>query len=79
MKATLWWRGLTMEEIGRERLGEIVAELEAEDVPIERHHLADLLAVEHGVAHAERAGAEAGDRAAGLERLGRGLGAVEDF
>ena len=31
------------------------------------------------MAHAERAGAEAGDRAAGLERIGRGLGAVEDF
>ena len=31
------------------------------------------------MAEAERAGAEAGDVAAGLERLGRGLGAVEQF
>ena len=35
--------------------------------------------VQHGVAHAERPGAEARDRAAGLERIARGLGAVEDF
>src|SRR5262249_37724266 len=31
------------------------------------------------VAHAERPGAEARDRAAGLERIARGLGAVEDL
>jgi hypothetical protein len=31
------------------------------------------------MAHAERPGAEPRDRAAGLERLARGLGAVEDF
>ena len=31
------------------------------------------------MAHAERAGAEAGDRAAGLERLARRLGAVDGF
>ena len=29
--------------------------------------------------HAERAGAESGDGAAGLERIGRGLGAVDHF
>ena len=70
---------IDVEEVGRERLGEVVAEVEAEDVLVERQDVADLLAVEHGMAHAERAGAEAGDGAAGLERIGGGLGAVEDF
>ena len=70
---------IDVEEIRRERLGEVVAEMEAQDVAVERQHVVDLLAVEHGVAHAERAGAEAGDGAAGLERLGGGLGAVENF
>ena len=70
---------IDVEEIRRERLGEIVAELEAQDVAIERQDVVDLLAVEHGVAHAERAGAEAGDGAAGLERIGGGLGAVENL
>jgi len=54
---------IDVEEIRRERLGEIIAEMEAEDVLVERQDVADLLAVEHGVAHAERAGAEAGDGA----------------
>ena len=67
---------IDVEEVGRERLGEIVAQLEAEDVDIERNDVVDLLAVEHGVTHAERAGAESGDRAAGLERIAGGLGAV---
>jgi hypothetical protein len=70
---------IDVEEIRRERLGEVVAEVEAQDVLIERQDVADLLAVEHGVAHAERAGAEAGDGAAGLERVGGGLGAVENL
>ena len=35
--------------------------------------------VQHGVTHAERPGAEARDRAAGLERVGGGLGAMEDL
>src|SRR5262249_5614761 len=35
--------------------------------------------VQYGVTHAERPGAEARDRAAGLERIARGLGAMEDF
>ncbi len=68
-----------MEEVGGERLGEIVAQPEAEDVLVERQHVVDLLAVEHRVTHAERAGAEAGDGAAGLERIGGGLGAVRHF
>ena len=46
---------------------------------IERQHVVDPLAVQHGVAHAERAGAEAGDRAAGLERIAGDFGAVKDF
>ena len=35
--------------------------------------------VQHRVTHAQRAGAEAGDVAARLERIGRDLGAVEDL
>ena len=35
--------------------------------------------VQHGMPHAKRTGAEAGDRAAGLERLAGGLGAVENL
>src|SRR4051794_8894407 len=53
--------------------------MKAENVAIEWQHVVDLLAMEHGVAHAERAGAEAGDGAAGLERLARRLGAVENL
>ena len=79
MKARLWWRAIDVEEIGLERLEDVVAQLEVEDVGVERHDLVEPLRREHGVAHAERAGAETGDRAAGLERIGGGLGAVEDF
>src|SRR6516162_890918 len=70
---------IDVEEIGRERAQPVVADLEFEDVLIERHHLGDALEMHHPVAHAERAGAEAGNVAAGLERIGGGLSAVEDF
>ena len=66
-----------VKEIGLERPHEIVAEPEAENIGVERHDVIEPLGREHGVAHAERAGAEAGDRAPGLERIGRDLGAVE--
>ena len=68
-----------VEEIGVERPRHVVGEPEAEHVAIERDHVVDAFDVQHRVAHAERAGAEAGDVAAGLERLARGLGAVEDL
>src|SRR5262249_17621630 len=50
-----------------------------EHVAIERHGIVDVFDVQYGVTHAERSGAEARDRAAGLERIARGLGAMEDF
>src|SRR5262245_13833818 len=70
---------IDVEEIGRERAQPVVAYLEFEDVLIERHHLGDALEMHHHVAHAERTGAEAGNVAAGLERIGGYLRAVEDF
>jgi hypothetical protein len=70
---------IDVEEIGRERTGPIVAELELEHLLIEVHHVGDALEMHHHVAHAERAGAEARNIAAGLERIAGGLGAVEDF
>src|SRR5712691_2641963 len=70
---------IDVEEIAGERAQPIVAELELEDVLIERHHLGDALEMHHHVAHTERTGAEAGNVAAGLERIGGGLRAVEDF
>ena len=57
----------------------VIGRLEVEDLGIERQYLVEPFRREHGVAHAERAGAVAGDRAAGLERIGRGLGAMERF
>ena len=59
-----------VEEIGVERPQHVVGEPEAEHVAIERHRVIDVVHVQHDVTHAERSGAEAGDRAAGLERLG---------
>ena len=70
---------IDVEEIGLERLQDIVGRLEIEDLGIERHHRVEPLGGEHGMAHAERAGAEAGNRASGLERLARRLGAVDGF
>ena len=51
--------GIHMEEIELVRPQEIVAQPEAEDVAVERHHLLDPLDVENDVAEAERPGAEA--------------------
>ena len=73
---------IEMQEAGDERMIVIIGEPEAEHVAIERHQLVDGLAridVEHDMAEAERAGAEAGDRAAGPERLGGRFGAVENL
>src|SRR5262245_43753558 len=71
------WIGV--EEIGVERSHHVVGQAEPEHVAIERHGIVDVLDVQYGVTHAERSGAEARDRAAGLERIARGLGAMEDF
>src|SRR6266705_1947392 len=68
-----------MEEERLEWLQAVVGQPEAEDVAIERDHLVEPLDRRDRMAHAERAGAEAGDRAARPERLGRGLGEMEDF
>ena len=70
---------IEMEEVSRERLGEIIGQLEVEDFGIERQHVLNTFRRQHRVPHAERAGAEARDRAAGLERIGRDFGAVKRF
>ena len=68
-----------MKEIGIERPQDVVAELETKDIRIERRHVVEPLNREYRVSHAERTGAETGDRAARLERLQSGLGPVERF
>ena len=70
---------IEMKEIGLEGPQNIVAQPEAEDVGIERHDVIEPGRREYRVSHAERTGAEAGDGASRLERLGRELGAVERF
>ena len=66
-----------MQEIKLVGAQEIVAELESEDVAIERHHRFDAFDVQHDMAKPERAGSEAGNIAPRHERLGSDLGAVE--
>ena len=68
-----------VEEVAGERPQPVVAELELQHLLVKRHHVGDALEVHHDVAHAERAGAEAGDVAAGLERIGRDRGAMEEL
>ncbi len=68
-----------MEEVDLDRLQEVIAEFEAEDVAIERHKIIEPLGGDHDMTHAERAGAEAGNAAPGLERLGRGLRTMKHF
>src|SRR5262249_31703895 len=67
------------EEISGKRTQPIIAELELEDVLIKRHHLRDALEMHHHMAHAERAGAEAGNVATRPERFRTGLRTVKDF
>ena len=76
----LWWRGLTMKKPGNEGMRIIVRQPESKRVAIERRHALDGLRgidVEHHVSEPERPGAKAGNRAAGLERLRRRLGAMK--
>src|SRR5262245_16649314 len=70
---------IDVEEVRRERPQPVIADFELKDVLIKLHHLADALEVHHHVAHAEWTGAEAGDVAAGLERIAGSLGAVENL
>ena len=70
---------IDVEEIGLERFQDVVGRLEVEDLGIERHHVVEPLRGEHGMAHAERPGAEAGNGTAGLERIARNFGAMERF
>ena len=79
MKAKAVVARIEMKEIGLERPQDIVAQAEAEDVGIKRHDLIEPLGRQHGMPHAERAGAKTGDRTPRLERLARKLGAVECF
>src|SRR4030088_261923 len=66
-----------VEEVGAKRLLHVIAEPEAEQVDIERHHRVDVLDREHGVSQAERAGAESGDRTSRTERRLVDLRAIE--
>src|ERR1700733_1690244 len=71
---------IEMEEIGGERMRIIIRQPETEPVAIERHHPVDgfrRVDVENDVAEPQWPCAEAGDGAAGLERFGGGLGAME--
>ena len=66
-----------VQEIRSERRADEVADAEAQQVAVERQRRLNIGDHEHGMAHAERAGAEAGDRAAGTEWFIGYLGAVE--
>src|SRR5258708_35475587 len=66
-----------VEEIGAERLFDVVGKPEAEHVDIERHHGGDDFDGEHGVAEAEWTGTETRNRTAGPERCVVDLGAVK--
>src|SRR6266404_7264407 len=57
-----------VKEVGSKRFLHIVAEPEAEQVDIKRHHRVDVFDRQHGVAKAERTGAETGNRTAWAER-----------
>src|SRR5262249_49527883 len=70
---------IDMEEIRLEGFEYVIGRLEVEDFGIERQHVVEPLRGEHGMTHAERAGAEAGNRAAGLERIARHSGVVKRF
>src|SRR5579863_5123262 len=54
--------GVDMKEVGAKRLLHVVAEAEPQYIDVEWHHRVDMLDRKHGVAEAERAGAEAGNR-----------------
>src|SRR5215471_16579156 len=65
---------IDVKEVGRIRPQEIIADTEAEYVPIEGYHLFQPLDMQHNVAKSERTGAKAGNVTPRLERLGRDLG-----
>ena len=71
--------GIGVEEIGVEGPQHVVGQLKPEHVTIERQRVIDVLDVQHRMAHAERPGTEARERAPGLERLACRFGAMEDF
>ena len=70
---------IDVEKVAGKRPQPVIAELELQHLLVKLHHVGEPLDVHHDVAHAERAGAEAGDVAAGLERFGRDRGAVEEL
>src|SRR5262245_56116841 len=70
---------INMAEIGAERLENVIAQAKSQDAPVERRPVIDALDREHGVPHAERAGAEARDAAAGAKWLRAHLGAMKRF
>ena len=68
-----------MEEVERVGREAEVGHLEPEQVAIERERRRDIGHVQHHVAHAVRAGLEAGDRPPGPEWIGRDLRPAEHF
>ena len=68
---------IDVEEVGDERVQNVVAEPEAEHVLVERHRRLDLRHVEHAMADPEWTGAEAGDGTSRLERIARDLRPAE--
>ena len=68
-----------MKEIGFERPQNVVAQAEAQDVSVKRYELVKSRGGQHRMPHAERPGAETGDRAARLEWLDCKLGAMESL
>src|ERR1700691_1372586 len=57
-----------VKEAGAKRFLHVVAEPEAEQIDVERHHRIDIFNRQHGMAEAERTGAESRYRTAGAKR-----------
>src|ERR1700722_1912747 len=73
---------IDVHKVGRERIGVVIRGAEAEHILIERQqllHRSFAINVERRVTDAERAGAESGDRSAGLEWLARYFGAMKEL
>jgi hypothetical protein len=61
---------IDVEEVETVRLQPEIRDLEAQQVTIERQQALDILDIEDGVPHPKCAGAKAGDRTSGPERIG---------
>src|SRR5262249_11286424 len=68
-----------VKKISREWPQNIVAQPKAQDIGVKWHNLIEPRGGQHRMPHAKRSGAEAGNRAPWLERLGGKLRAVGGF